>query len=215
MPQPPTGSGLAAAVRSGLLAFTLALETCRIPFLLAATLLGLSASPLLPSPTLQHLGTSLLPPCAPTSPAQGPGGSSCAAGSSRLRGRGQGGTGRDRARSHEKLPPTAFRQGRGRGNSRTRRASARPRSRFKMLPWSPLLAGPGLGAAGDNLQGVPGGLSLWVYPSCRACHGEGARLGAWRCPGGDGGVPTSHHNCPPAPCHEHSGVWGSVAVPVG
>lgn len=129
--------------------------------------------------------------------------------------RGQRGTGRDRARSHEKLPPTAFRQGRGRGNSRTRRASARPRSRFKELPWSPLLAGPGLRAAGDKLQGVPGGLSPWIYPSCRACHGEGAQLGAWRCPGGDGGVPTSHRACPPAPCRERSGVWGSVAMPAG
>lgn len=89
VPQPPTGSGLAAGVRSYLLAFTLALEACRIPFLLAVALLGLSASPLLPSPTLQHLGTSLLPPCAPTSPGQGPGGSSCAAGYSRLRGRGR------------------------------------------------------------------------------------------------------------------------------
>lgn len=76
VPQPPTGSGLAAAVHSCLLAFTLALEARRIPFPLAVAFLGLSASPLLPSSTLQRLGTSLLPPCAPTSPGRGPGVSS-------------------------------------------------------------------------------------------------------------------------------------------
>lgn len=128
--------------------------------------------------------------------------------------RGQRGMGRERARSHEKLPPPSFRQDRGRGNSRTRRASARPRSRFKELPWSLVLAGPGLRAAGDNLQGVPVGLSpLWVYPSCCACHVEGAQPGAWQCPGGDVGVPTSARSPSHRGCHPASPSLGPHQAP--